>query len=161
MNTEQGQNAVDSQRPEGRRHAGMIPALVIIVAAISLAGYMIPSGFDADNAMVPEQPDMISSEVETVTLAEYARYDADSIDSRVQAEVMGALTLYLDEGPAAFDMITPEKPLGADTTYPFVLDAETLETVAHGAFPDSSGVLTDTLTRADRPADSILADLEL
>ena len=94
------------------------------------------------------------------TLSEYARYDADSVDSRVQTAVVGALMLYWEEGSDAFEMITPEKALITDTIYPFVLDAETFEVVAHGALPDLAGVIPDTLNRADSPVDIILADLE-
>ena len=137
-----------------------MPALVAVVAAVALAGYLLPSGLAADDAMVAGQPDAMSSEVAAATLHEYARYDADSIDSRVQAAVIGALQMYWADGPAAFEMITPEEALGTDAIYPFVLDAETLEPVAHGAFPDLAGVLADTLTRADSSVDRILADLE-
>ena len=138
-----------------------MPALVAVVAAVALAGYLLPSGLAADDAMVVgEQPDAMSSEGAAAALPEYARYDADSIDSRVQAAVIGALQMYWEDGPAAFEMITSEEALGTDTIYPFVLDAETLEPVAHGAFPDLAGVLADTLTRADSSVDRILADLE-
>ena len=90
----------------------------------------------------------------------YARYDADSIDARVQSEVVETLRLYWTEGTAAFDMIIPRDALDTDTIFPFILDADTLETVAHGAFPDFAGVIADTLERADKPIGRILADLE-
>ena len=138
----------------------MAPALIAVVAAVALAGYLLPSGLAADDAMMSGQPDATLSDGAAATLPEYARYDADSIDSRVQAAVVGALNLYWAEGQAAFEMITPEEALSTDTIYPFILDAETLETVAHGAFPDLAGVIADTLTRADSTVDIILADLE-
>ena len=143
-----------------RRHTGMMTALIAVVATIALTGYVFPSGLAADDAMMAGQPDAMSSDGTAATPPEYARYDADSIDSRAQAVVVGALILYWEMGPAAFEMITPEEALITDTIYPFVLDAETLETVAHGAFPDLTGVIADTLTRADSPVDIILADLE-
>lgn len=68
--------------------------------------------------------------------------------------------LYWEEGSAAFEMITPEKALITNTIYPFVLDVETFEVVAHGALPDLAGVIPDTPNRADSPVDIILADLE-
>ena len=160
MVTGQQRSVSGFQRPGGLRHAGMMPALVAMMATIALAGYMFPSGLAADDAMMSGQPDAMSSDGMAATLPEYARYDADSIDSRAQAAVVGALMLYWEDGPAAFEMITPEEALITDTIYPFVLDAETLETVAHGAFPDLTGVIADTLTRADSPIDIILADLE-
>ena len=153
-------SAVESKRLAGRRHAGMVPALVAVAATIALAGYLLPSGFAADDAMMAGSPDAMSADDAAATLPEYARYDADSIDSRVQATVIEALVLYWEEGSAAFDMITPKWALRTDTIYPFVLDAETFETVAHGAFPDFAGVVSDTLTRADSSVDRILADME-
>ncbi len=148
-----------SQHWEGRQHTGVVPALIAVAAIITLAGYLLPFGLAADDAM-SGPPDAMSSDKMMATLPEYARYDADSIDSRVQAAVVGALMLYWEDGQAAFEMITPEEALTTDTIYQFVLDAETLETVAHGAFPDHAGVITDTLTRADSSADIILANLE-
>ena len=138
----------------------MIPALVAVAAAVALSGYLLPSALAADDVMVAGQPDAMSSDGVAAPLPEYVRYDADSIDARVQAAVVRALMLYWEEGPAAFEMITPEEALSADTIYPFVLDAHTLETVAHGAFPDLAGVISDTPERADRPIDRIISDLE-
>ena len=73
---------------------------------------------------------------------------------------MEALRLYWNDGTAAFDTIMPRDALDTDTIYPFILDADTLETVAHGAFPDLLGVIADTLESADRPIGHIMADLE-
>ena len=138
----------------------IMAALIAVVATIALAGYMFPSGLAADDAMMAGQPDAMYSDGMAATLPEYARYDADSIDSRVQAAVVGVLMQYWEMGPAAFEMITPDDALITDAIYPFVLDAETLETVVHGAFPDLTGVIPDTLTRADSSVHIILADLE-
>ena len=138
----------------------MVPALVAVAATIALAGYVLPSGLAADEQMMAGQPDTMSANDAAATLPEYARYDADSIDSRVQAAVMGALTLYWEGGSAAFEMITPEEALSTDTIYPFVLDAETFETVANGAYPHFAGIITDTLTAADSSAERILAEME-
>ena len=138
----------------------MVLTLVAVAAAVALAGYLLPYGLAVDDAMMSGQPDAMSSDGAAATLPEYARYDADSIDSRVQAAVVGALRLYWAEGQAAFEMITPGEAIHTDTIYPFILDAETLETVAHGAFPDLAGVVADTLTRADSSIDRIHADLE-
>ena len=138
----------------------MVLALVAVAAAIALAGYLLPYGLAADDVMMSGQPDAMSPDGAAATPPGYPRYDADSIDSRAQAAVVGALKLYWEMGPAAFEMITPGEAIHTDTIYPFILDAETLETVAHGAFPDLAGVVADTLTRADSSIDRIHADLE-
>ena len=91
---------------------------------------------------------------------ERIRHDADGMDSRVQAAVVQTLMLYWENGPAAFEMITPAEPLSTDTIYTFVINAETLESVAHGAFPHLAGVIADSLTKTDSSIDRILADLE-
>ncbi len=142
--------------------------LVAAVAVAALAGLVFPSGLAADDAMVSEGNDaMMSGYDDAMSKGDamtapptYARYDADSIDARVQSKVVETLRLYWNEGTAAFDMITPRDALDTDTIYPFILDADTLETVAHGAFPDFGGVIADTLEMADRPIGRILADLE-
>ncbi|MYB30756.1 MAG: hypothetical protein F4Y18_06975 [Cenarchaeum sp. SB0663_bin_5] len=138
----------------------MVTVLVAAVATIALAGYLLPSGLAVDYAVMLGRPDTMFSDKMAATLFDYARYDADSVDSRVQTAVVGVLMLYWEEGSDVFEMITPEKALITDTIYPFVLDAETLEAVAHGALPELAGVIPDTLNRADSPVDIILADLE-
>ncbi len=60
-------------------------------------------------------------------------------DSEAQSAVDRAVFLYRNEGEAAFDMITPEAPLDTDALYPFVLDFDTSEGVAHGAYPHLVG----------------------
>ena len=150
--------------------------LVATVAVAALAGLAFPLGLAADDAMMSEGNDAMMSKGDAM-MSEgydammskgdamtappaYARYDADSIDARVQSKVVETLRLYWTEGTAAFDMITPRNALDTDTIYPFILDADTLETVAHGAFPDFGGVIADTLEMADRPIARIISDLE-
>ncbi|MBI1658732.1 MAG: hypothetical protein IS632_08180, partial [Thaumarchaeota archaeon] len=150
--------------------------LVATVAVAALAGLAFPLGLAADDAMMSEGNDAMMSKGDAM-MSEgydammskgdamtappaYARYDADSIDARVQSKVVETLRLYWTEGTAAFDMITPANALDTDTIYPFILDADTLETVAHGAFPDFGGVIADTLEMADRPIARIISDLE-
>ena len=136
-------------------------ALVAMAVVAALAGFAFPSGLAADDAMTTGEHDTAMSKGEMMAApTAYARYNADSIDARVQSTVVEALRLYWTEGTAAFDMIMPEDALDTDTIYPFILDADTIETVAHGAFPNFLGVVTDTLYSADRPTDSILNDLE-
>ena len=143
------------------RYTGRVHMLVATVAVAALAGLAFPSGLAADDVMVSEGTDaMMSKDDAMMAPPAYARYDADSMDARVQSEVIEALRLYWTEGTAAFDMIIPRDALDTDTIYPFILDADTLETVAHGAFPDLGGVIADTLEMADRPIGRILADLE-
>ena len=141
-------------------HTDWAPMFVAMVAVAALAGLAFPSVLAADDAMTPEGYDTAMSKGDAAAPPAYARYDADSIDARVQSEVVEALMLYWNEGTAAFDMIIPEDVLYTDAIFPFILDADTLETVAHGAFPDRLGVIADTLDRADRPIGSIMSDLE-
>ena len=88
------------------------------------------------------------------------RFDAESIEARVQTAVLSAVILYESEGAGAFDLITPDTQQ-TGTVYPFVLDAETFEMVANGAFSDLDGVVPDTIAYADRPVGDILSDLLL
>ena len=60
-------------------------------------------------------------------------------DSEVQSVVDKAVFLYVTHGQAAFDMITPEVSADTDALYPFVLDFDTSETIAHGAYPHLVG----------------------
>ena len=60
-------------------------------------------------------------------------------DSEIQSVVDRAVFRYLNEGEAALNMITPETSVDTDALYPFVLDFETSETVAHGAYPHLVG----------------------
>ena len=146
----------------------MLPALVVVAVTVALAGYLLPSGLAADDAMVSGSDAMVSGGYDDamskgdamVEPPAYARYDADSIDARVQSKVVETLRLYWNEGTAAFDMITPTNALDTDAIFPFILDAGTLETVAHGAFPDFGGVIADTLEMADRPIGRVMSDLE-
>lgn len=56
-------------------------------------------------------------------------------ESEAQSVVDRTVFLYVNEGEAAFDMITPEVSASTDALYPFVMDFATSETVAHGAYP--------------------------
>lgn len=150
----------DSNVGGGGWHTGMVTVLVAVVATIALAGHLFPSRLAVDYAVMSGRPDTMFSDKMAATFSEYARYDADSVDSRVQTAVVGVLMLYWEEGSDVFEMITPEKALITDTVYPFVLDTETFEVMAHGALPDLAGVISDTLNRADSPVGIILADLE-
>lgn len=135
---------------------GWAPALVAVMAAVALAGYLLPSGLAADDAMMSGQPDAMSSE----EAAPHQRFDIDSIEARVQAVVLSTIILYESGGTDAFDLISPDTQQ-TGTVYAFVLDAETFETVANGAFSNLHGVVLDTVTHADRPVDDILSDLSL
>ena len=80
-------------------------------------------------------------------------------DSRVQSVVAATIHLYDSSTGDAFGMITPEERANLSKLYPFVLDAATLETVAHGAFPHLVGKASGYLEAADAPLDKILSDL--
>ena len=91
--------------------------------------------------------------------AERMRFDATSIEDRVAALARETVDLYRSSGEAAFDMITPKLPTYSADLYPFVIDAATLEMVAHGAYPDFTGVVPDAPVAADESSRQVLADL--
>ncbi|MYI52124.1 MAG: BspA family leucine-rich repeat surface protein [Cenarchaeum sp. SB0673_bin_9] len=111
---------------------------------------------------IPSTPPPAPNYVES--MAEFStrpQFDIESIEARVQATVLSTVILYESEGKMeAFDAIVPDTQQ-TNTIYPFVLDAETFETVANGAFSDLDGVILDTITYADRPIEDILLDLNL
>ena len=78
----------------------------------------------------------------------------------VQSRVDLAVFSYNDNGQAAFDAITPDEPVTTDESYPFVLDADTLEVVAYGASPDTVGTAYDAVLGSGvMPTEEILADV--
>lgn len=93
-----------------QQQAGRLSALVAVAAVVALAGLAFPSGLAADQTTMPEGNDMAASP-SNAGMYEQARFDADSIDSRVQAAVVGALMLYWTNGTAAFDLSLPRRPL--------------------------------------------------
>ena len=133
--------------------SGMVCAVLLLVITCPVIQY----GFAADDAMTAKDE---MSYMMTDSSDSHMRFDVDSIESRVQAAVIETLMLYWEEGPSAFDMIMTKETIHTDVIYTFVLNAETFETVAHGAFPDFTGVIADTLFMANSPTDHILADLE-
>ena len=79
----------------------------------------------------------------------------------VQSRVDLAVFSYNDNGQAAFDAITPDGPVTTDESYPFVLDADTLEVVAYGASPGTVGTIYDhVLGSGTISTETILGDLE-
>ena len=60
-------------------------------------------------------------------------------ESEAQSVVDRAVFLYVSEGDDAFETMTPEVPASTDALYPFVMDFDTSETVAHGAYPHLVG----------------------
>ena len=81
-------------------------------------------------------------------------------DSRIQSLVDGAQLLYQSNGETAFEIITPGEPAHTDALYPFVLEFDTSETVAHGAYPRLLGAVpTGSLHLADRPWPQIQEEL--
>ena len=83
------------------------------------------------------------------------------VEGGVQSKVDLAIFSYNENGRAAFDAITPDAPVTTDESYPFVLDADTLEVVAYGASPDKVGAAYGhTLSAGPRSLDGILADIE-
>ena len=74
-------------------------------------------------------------------------YDLDGLDSQVRAQVAESVALYEQHGSAAFDDIESMTSTGGIT--PFVVRADNLTVVAHGASPDSVGVVAQTLHNAN------------
>ena len=85
-----------------------------------------------------------------------ARFDEDSIESRVLATVLDAVVLYGSDGEDALAAINAGTP---GYHYPFVLDAGATTVLAHGAFPRMAGEEHETFSRADRPLEDILSDI--
>ena len=77
-------------------------------------------------------------------------------DSRIQTLVESTVQLYESAGDDAFDAITPEEPALHVHPHLFVLNASTLETRAHGAFPHLVGTADAHLGRADVPLDAVM-----
>ena len=79
----------------------------------------------------------------------------------VQSRADLALFSYAENGRAAFEAITPDEPVTTDESYPFVLNATTLEVVAYGASPDVVGTIYDSIRDTSiRAFDEVLADIE-
>ena len=83
-------------------------------------------------------------------------------DSEAQSVVDHSILLYESEGMAAFDRITPDEPAATDATYPFVVNATTWRTVAHGADPDLVDTCCSDAIRhaSDRSFGAIQEDLD-
>ncbi len=82
-------------------------------------------------------------------------------ESSVKYVVEDAVRLFESRGQGAFDIITPSETLLTAELYPFVFDAATLKTVAHGAIPDRVGhVPYSILNTGDKSVDEIMADLD-
>ena len=77
-------------------------------------------------------------------------------DSRIQTLVESTILLYESAGDDAFGMITPEDPTHLLHPHLFVLNASTLETLAHGAFPYRVGTVDTYLARADIPLSEVM-----
>ena len=87
-------------------------------------------------------------------------FDVAGLESRAKASVDDAIDLYRFGGESTFDAITQTVSISSIDPFPFVLDAETAEVVAHGANPDLRGTVLDSIRyHADRPYDQILEDL--
>ena len=81
-------------------------------------------------------------------------------DSRAQAQADSAQILYAAHGQDAFGMITPTAPDPLSVQSTFVLDATTLDVVAHAKAPNLVGTANTYLDAADRPLETILAELQ-
>ena len=86
-------------------------------------------------------------------------YDQSSIDSRINAEVDRIQALYAAQGQAAFATITSAGLADANTAILYVVDADTLQIVAHASDPGQVGQVAQTLREADKSYSQIRADL--
>ncbi len=76
---------------------------------------------------------------------------------RIESMVRETVILYREDGHNAFSAIN-DMYLG-DSVYPFVVDTDILEFVAHGANPDLIGLVPQFIIESDRPVEQILDDL--
>lgn len=76
---------------------------------------------------------------------------------RIESMVREAVILYREDGQNAFSVINGMHL--DDSVYPFVVSADTLEFVAHGANPDLIGLVPQFIVGSDRPVEQILDDL--
>ncbi len=81
-------------------------------------------------------------------------------DSRIQTLVESTVQLYESAGDDAFGAITPDESASHVHPHLFVLNASTLETLAHGAFPHLVGTADAHLGRADVPLDVVVDALD-
>ena len=81
-------------------------------------------------------------------------------DSQVQAIVNNAIQAYDGDPQNTFDRVNALAEGEPTQTYPFIIDADTHDVVAHGHDPDRVGAASLALAAADRPAEDILAELE-
>ena len=131
------------------RQNGMRMPLVAAVALVALAACLAPAASYAAEDTSDGAP-----------LQNRIPYDQSSIESRIHAEVNRIQGLYSEQGQAAFAAITSAGLAGTDAIAPFVVDADTLEIVAHGASPQYVGQVAQTLREADKPISLIRSDLE-
>ena len=135
------------------------PSAVVVVAIVALAGLALSPGYS--ESMGSSSADSASMDyVDSIEMSSQLRFDISSIESRVQTVVLSTVILYESKGVDAFELITPDTR-SSGIIFPFVLDAETLETVANGAFPNLDGIVPDVIDLADRPIGEILEDLDL
>lgn len=83
------------------------------------------------------------------------------MEAEVISVVNDAAALYQEYGQDGLGMITAGADVyDAGTAYPFVLDLNTQEVVAHGAIREHVGRTSVSLTASDKPFDQIKAELE-
>ena len=87
-------------------------------------------------------------------------FDVAGLESKAKAAVDDAINQYRSNGERAFDEMTQTVKITSIDPFPFVLDAETAEVVAHGANPGLRETILDSIRyHADRPYEQILEDL--
>ena len=87
-------------------------------------------------------------------------FDVAGLEAKAMAAVDDAINQYRSNGERAFDELTQTVSITSIDPFPFVLDAETAEVVAHGANPGLRETILDSIRyHADRPYEQILEDL--
>ena len=124
-----------------------------------MAGSVQPSHADSSNDVLDQLADIQRAWQAHLAGGSYAaEFTSPSPDRVVQGTVEDAIRQYDSEGMGAFATINAIESEGA--YYPFVLDADTLDVVAEGAFPVVVGLPAIFLDDADRTSEAILADLD-
>ena len=140
-------------------HSAAIPAIsVMVVLGVALAGGVQSVHADSPDDVLDQLADIQRAWQAHLAGGSYAAEFTSSPDRDVQRTVENAVRLYDSEGMDAFTTINTIESDGA--YYPFVLDADTLDVVAEGAYPIVVGLPAIFLNDADRTLEAILADLD-
>lgn len=131
---------------------------ILAIVGVVLVGSLQPIHADSSNDVLDQLADIQRAWQAHLAGGSYTAEFTSSPDLAVQRTVENAVRLYDSEGTDVFATINAIESEGA--YYPFVLDANTLDVVAEGAFPIVVGLPAIFLNDADRSLEEILADLD-